>query len=455
MDLLIRRGGLVLALAIAVGIAACSRDTDPPTFDNPFDPESPNAGEGYDLRAVVVGDAVQLTWFNVREQTGFPTDDSTLVDVYTIRHGTGTGEPTEQATGLVYPVAPAIGADILANHLDYLPEAVNTYRVQADAEPVTDSGGNVIGLDTYVPSRVVSVDAPLALTTPSGRFVAPSLDVPFRVRSGISTDVEFAVDAAFSVRDTILPIEPGVATEVTYRIVPFGAADDTLRVFFRGRTAASVGAARSVTITPEFDPGVQPQSGVRLNATRQAVAVDSTVVYRATGEGVTGVTLQIPVAEADPIDLFTLDAPDDPIVLPLDDARALNADSTAWNFQLAIDSELGFLRTSALTVRKAGPVTGASIAFTDEDGVTNERAVEVQVTAEAAGEMIFSERPDFAGASWRTFAAVDTVVLSEEFGEKTVYAGFRNAFDPGFVVTTATILLVPDEPPAAGTDPRR
>lgn len=452
MVLLKRHAGWGLALVIALGVTACSRDTDPPDFENPFDPQSPTAGEGYDLRAAVVGDAVQLTWFNVREQVGFPTADSNLVDIYTIRHATGGAEPTDRATGVVYPVAPSFGTDILATHRDYVPEVVNSYEVQAD--PALVAGGT--GLDTYVPSRVVSVDAPLAVTTPTGTPDAPSLDVPFVVRSGISDRVEFALDAAFDTGDTIFPLEPGVSTELTFRIVPFETAADTLRVFYRGRTADSVGPVGSITLSPDFTPGIAAEQGIRLDASRRSVAVDSTVVYRANGPGVTSVSVGVTVDE-ERVELFALDDPTDPIVLPLDDERARNAEDTGWVFVLRVGSELGFTTDVTLTLIEAGPVTSPSLTVVDEegDGLTQTREVPLEIAATNAGEMILSESADFAGATWRAFAVADTFVLSGGFGEKTIFAGFRNAFDPGFVVTTATTLLVPDDPPGAGTSDDR
>lgn len=436
MDVLILKRAVV-ALALLAGLAACSRDVDPPDNSNPFDPNSPDAGEGWNLTASVAGDSVVVTWRNILpDQTGFETGTDTALTSYTLLHSVGDPDDVDTpASGLRY-AEPSAGEPIRATHFDYDPERVNHYRVRAEGVVV-------------VPSDVVAVDAPLVVRTASGTGLARSLEVPFVVRSGVSTQVEFSFDGSFT--DPLsFDITPGVRTEIELPIPPFEDAADTLRVDYRGRSSGGLGPIDGVTLRPRFEPQFGPVTGVVPSLERRgSVAVDDTVTYVANGPGVLDVVVQV----SDPADTtgterITVAEPDDPYVpfrLPLE--FGFDEEAEQWTFDLLAESELGFSTVSVVQFLRAGPVGTPNVSVVDSAGVTTQREVLVTSVVTEAGEMLLSESPDFTGATWRAYADTVAFTLSEGLGEKTVYAGFRNDFHPGFRVGVTSTVLVDSLPP--------
>ena len=436
MDVLILKRAVVV-LALLAGLAACSRDVDAPDNSNPFDPDSPDVGSGWQIAASVAGDSVVVTWRNVLpDQTSFETGTDTALTSYTLLHSVGDPDDVDTpATGLRY-AEPLPGEPIRATHFDFDPERINYYRVRPEGVVV-------------VPSDVVAVDAPLVVRTASGTPQARSLDVPFLVRSGVSTQVEFSFDGSFDDPATF-DITPGVRTEVDVPIPPFDDAADTLRVRYRGRSSTGIGPVAGVTLRPRFEPQFQPVSGVFPSLERQgSVAVDDTVTYVATGPGVVDVVVQVSdPADTTGTDRIVVAEPDDPYVpfrLPLE--FGFDEEAEQWTFELLADSELGFSTVSIVQFLRAGPVGTPNVSVVDSAGVTTRRTVTVAALVTEAGEMLLSESPDFAAADWRAYSDTVAFTLSEGLGEKTIFAGFRNDFDPTFRVGTARTVLVDSLPP--------
>lgn len=447
MELLMRRRHLgAVAFLVALTLAACSRDVDEPTFDSPFDPDSPSVGEGYELQASVAGDNVLLSWRNVTGRVGFPPGDSLLTSSYRVDHGIDGLDPTTRATGLTYTTAPSLGQPLLAQHRDYVPETVNTYRVQG-LGVVGDDGESV----SLVPSTIVSVDAPLEVIPSNGTNEAPSLTVDFDVRSGVSTAVEFALDEGITESVQSFDLEPGVRRTVSFAIRPFDSASGTQTVFYR----SSRGEVGSIELEVGFDPGFEPFSGVRIAGTRN-VAVDDTVLYRVGGEGVVAAfvrtrELVVQPGDAPPdtivTDLLTIADLDAPFRLPLDAPSARDNETTSWTFSLDAVSELGFATRRSLFLDEAGPITEPGLTVVDDDGVVSEREITLQLAAGDAGEFLLSENADFTGAVWRDFTEEVAFTLSEGAGEKTLFVAYRNDFVDEIGVASTSVLYLP--PPDA------
>lgn len=438
-----RTAGIVVGLSVLL-LASCSSDVDEPTFDNPFDPSSPNAGAAYELNATVIGDVVQLTWANVKEVNGFPVpgDSLSLLLTYFVNHATGGAEPTALATGIAVPTAPTLTAPILVQHVDYVPETVNSYRVE--------SAG-------IVRSPVVSVDAPLAVVLTDRADGVQSLDVSIDVRSGVSTGVEIALDADFTEGLESFDLEPGVRRTVSYEIPPFGSESATLTLYHRGTTGGSSGATGSIEVTADFDPEFVEDTGVRL-IDGLRVAVDDTVRYRAEGEGITGITVfgrrittsggMPAVADTVITELFTVADVAAPFSLPLDDPAARDDESTNWTFLFDAESELGFTDRTTVFIDEASEITSNAVTVVDPDGdgVVEQREIVLELTADGAGEFMVSEDPTFAGAVWRDFADMIDFVLSDGLGPKTIYVAYRNDFAPTAKTASASITYL--TPPA-------
>lgn len=449
MDVLMRSRWLVLGAAVAVTLAACSKDVDAPAFDNPFDPDSPTAGEAYSLNAVTSGDAIQLQWANVLGLDGFPAADSSLgVGQYIVLHGTGGAAPTDQLgrNDVKFVIAPVAGQALLAEHLTYVPETVNSYKIRSISQ-----------LD-YVDSKVVQVDAPLEFRTVVGTNVAAALDVDFLVRTGVSEMVDVALDADFTVALDSVEVTPGTLTRFTYTIAPFTGPSGVVEVFYRGRTASSTGAVASIELSPGFTPRIEPASGIWAASATQFFAVDDTVSFVANGEGVESLTVFV-VDDTLRVDLFTVGDPALPFVLPLDDERAFvrnTADEqTGWSFGVAAASELGFETERTITFSLPDSVSGASITVDEasEVGIVTTREVTVSLAAEDVGEFRLSENADFSGSVWRDFVESTPFTLSAGAGEKTLYAAFRNDFTTPVAVTLVRVAYVPP-PLAASGSPR-
>ncbi len=96
--------------------------------------------------------------------------------------------------------------------------------------------------------------------------------------------------------------------------------------------------------------------------------------------------------------------------------------------------ERNLLFTPAVTV------SAATLQVVGGIETTADPQIQLVSVADGAGEMVISEDPAFSGTTWTAFADTTTFTLSPGAGEKTIFARYRNAFDP--VGSSALVRIV-------------
>ena len=431
------RTWLAVALVVAFTVAGCSRDVDPPVYDNPFDPAGAQPGTGWNLSATVAGDSVVLTWRNILPNTTVLNPDGTL-STYKLLHSTDEPVPTDPATDVRY-ATPSANQPIRATHFGFDPQRANYYRVVG--EGVVIEGSTVVAVDQS--------GTPVSVIPVGGAATANSRSIDLLVRGTVSDAVQFAFTEAFEDVQTFA-IEPGVRTRVTVQLPTFPSDGAQQEIFYRGTTGGVPGATGSISIRASFNPSVRPLSGIRLSRERSRnVAVDSTVVVEVVGDGITGLEVYN-FAPNNPAqrDTNLVAAPDPvgPVTLPLDVPRGGAEGAGAWNWLFVVDSELGYSKNVTFTLEPAGAIRGAEIEVLEGPVVRGGR-VTLVATADQAGSMLISEEVPPLSATWQAFADTFAFDLSSGDGEKTIYAYFANDFSDELSVAVTRTTRVDTLPP--------
>ncbi len=98
--------------------------------------------------------------------------------------------------------------------------------------------------------------------------------------------------------------------------------------------------------------------------------------------------------------------------------------------------------SSAIVLDRTPPGELGVIVNEGNEWVRNAvRRTSVQLNAAGASHFMLSENPDFKGSEWESYKNVTSIILSEEEGEKTLYAKFKDPAGNVSEVITATIKL--------------
>jgi hypothetical protein len=112
-------------------------------------------------------------------------------------------------------------------------------------------------------------------------------------------------------------------------------------------------------------------------------------------------------------------------------------------------SDFGFSETAQLRIHIPSGVGEAGLEIVGGEFTTT-RDLRVVCTADSAGFVLLSEEPDFAGATWVSFADTLDYQLEDVLGPRYLYAAYSNPFVAEPAVASAPVVLV--APPAS---PRR
>lgn len=413
----ILRSTWLLASAAALALVACSEVPEAPTANNPFDPAGDAAGSGYKLSAVVAGDSVSLSWVDLD------------VVSWVVRHSATSNVFSEMDDISVTSLVTRAGGVASLVHRGLARESVNYYAVRGQ--------GMVAGTP-------IAVDVPVLFIAAGGRRNVPTRTVEVEVRTGVADQMELADNADF---DAAVPFDvtPGVRATLPWTLGTASAAGDTLRVYGRARTASSVGPARVVRFTANFNPALSPVSGQRVTPTG-LVTVDTLVVLQATGEGIVDLVVRQIVDE---VEIETeIDDPSEPFALAVPTTA-----TSAVVYTADFGGDFGYRVSRTITLTPALQITGASLSVEGGAQTTTERDIRLLVTAIGAAEMIVSEDAGFADATWTAIADTLEFELSEGFGQKTIFAAFRNPFVPDrpTASTGITYLVPPARTPSPGS----
>ena len=404
------RSAWFFASAVALALAACSDVPDTPTANNPFDPAGDNPGSGYQLSAVVTGDSVTLSW---------PDRD---VLSWVVRHSSTTDDFTQMADISVTNVVSRVGGTATLVHKGMVRESVNYYAVRG--------AGMVAGVP-------VALDIPALFSAAGGIRNVATRTVQLEVRTGVAEQVEVANTPDFT-GATLFDVVAAQRTLLPWTLGFASAAGETLRVYGRTRTGSSSGPVRQVRFTANFNPALSPVAGQRIAPTG-LVVVDTVVVLQATGDGIVDLVLRQNGDETvidDPSAAFELTVP--------------ASTSSALQWTADFGGDFGYRVPRTITLTPATQIGVASLSVVGGAQTTTQRSIRLLATAAGAGQVIVSEDAGFTDAAWVAFADTLDFELSEGFGQKTIFAAFRNPFVVDRPVASVAITYV--VPPARGSE---
>jgi hypothetical protein len=326
------------------------------------------------------------------------------------------------ATGLSEPVRGGGLASIV--HRDFSAESVNYYRVQGTTSK------------PLLVSDPVAIDVPATVSPVGGKLTTSTRFVELQVRTGVADLVEISNDIGFET-STTFSVVPGGTTLLFWTLPTIEANSQKLTVHHRAIHSGNVGPAGSIEFTARFAPTVQPISGQRFSSLVTAtVVVETDVVFQGAGAGLLTVSLVDPdsviTVLEHPLAPFTIEVP------------AGSTEPRTW--QAVLGGDFGVQVTQNLVLTPAVDIGEASVSVLEGETTTSED-VTLIVEVDGAGEAIFSEAVDFAGAGWQAYADTVAFTLSPGAGQKSIYAAFRNPFTS--TVPTARVDITVLEPPAA------
>ncbi|MCP4572549.1 MAG: hypothetical protein GY838_09390 [bacterium] len=406
---------LVLAAllpAVLAHLTGCERTPDDPVYGNPFDPESPEGGDGLQVRAEVVGNNIKVSWTHHRNRD---------IAEYILDHRT---DQTVEWTNLV---------DTLLNEDNMtlfelwheLPEPNRThyYIVQA----LTADGE--FSLTGYATPAAAS--APPLVFAGLTNSEIPSRYLDLKIVTGEGDSIRVADNPGFTGAVVVPTAAPGDSAYVTW---DYGlhAAGDTFRIYAQSFTDG--GYASDVydsKLTVKFEPEVEVLGGVSAGTSIKTPYVVNDLVIDSRG------VEQMRFA-ADAAALAT--APWIPGADVHEDF-VLQATPNIQSIWCEFQGDFGFDYTKELQVR-ADLLTSAGIALMlPTNRVTTHTRVGV-ISSAAATEMRFTDGPDFTGVPWRPFATPDSVDFTGTPGPVMIYGQFRNDWTDSPVVTDSLIFTL-------------
>jgi hypothetical protein len=429
----------VVLLGLAV-LGACTRTPDEPGFDNPFDPAGTNPGAGYGLVVVSRGDSIVMTWDNLPGVVGY--------SVYW-----SSDSPDFEGMELVSENVSIVEGSLLIefSHREFLAEKTNWYRIQGrtwvDRFPDDPDPDKVNILE----SDPVAVDITVMVQPSDGRTTTPTRTIDLIVLTGVADSVELSEERSFEPpKVRVVGVTPGQSSIIPWDLPEVSENLTDLWVHFRAKTASSTGAADSFAIQARFNPQMSVQRGLRASPGGQFM-VDTLQVFGIDSlEGIEDLE-QVARYRRDENDslVFVEDITPpswtDPVVVHWDAATEELVDGQV---KATLRSDFGFSSDAVIELRVPDPPAVGEPAIEIVEGAfPTTRDIHVVSTASDAGYILLSEKPDFAGATWVTWADTVSYELADTLGARFLFAAFSNPVLIETVVTSTPVTLV--SPPSA------
>lgn len=395
---------IIMSVATVFIVGGCEKSADPLQLNNPFDPASPTGGDGLQVRAVVSGNSVILTW----------------------------NQPQ--------------GMDVSHYNLFQSDEADGTYEGFARVDHTASTIGNY----TYkFPTPATADWFKVRASTVGGEFSLFSLAVPAQAMVGpvvivgdtltnlASPFQELTITAAFG--DSLLigldevlnnPLRvassgPGMPTVINFDFGP-AAADSTFHLRVLAFDAISATPTTKLDFPVRFAP---KHTLVGANRLKLATRVND---------------LAIPSAGA--IQMRFADSEANLALAPwipgadLYPAYPLSDSANPQEIWAEFEGEFGFNSTSFISVRPDLLTSAAFNLKVPSNRVVSTLTVPVEFTA-AATDLRISENPNFAAVPWQAFADSMTFQLSAGEGTKTIYTQYRNDWTQSNILSDYCILI--------------
>lgn len=403
----VRRIPIIMFLLAALGlllVAGCEEKPTEPSFNNPFDPDAPQASDIFNLIVTYRAGNINLAWTHVE---GFNIAN------YNVQHSS-----TYSGDYLTVGTVPAPQTEVATyQYQNANPTATHYFRIQAMDENGHFTAGSVarrVGLTT--PPLVTIGDANNA-GTPT-RYITLNMTVSegdsLRVSQENRPESETVYAAA-------------AAGEVLSVLWDLGeaAANDTLYLSVVSQTGNNLGEESEILVRSDFSPNlVLLGGGLKIASLTPTVAIDTTGMlnmrFADTEEGLADQDWLAPAPQAAPITFPDNAGP-----------KTIFAEFEGnFGYPYIDDIEL----TADLLT---------DVEFTldlPDDGITELNTV-LGLCDAIATEMRFGESLDFGDAAWEAYSDTAVITLSEGAGEKIIYAQFRNEFAQSGILTDRAIYL--------------
>ncbi len=399
----------VTALALAstlltVAVPGCAKRPADPSWSNPFDPDGPDHGDPWRVRAILSGNTIEVLWDAVTAQG---------IDHLEVLHSTD---------GTHYDVANAnpIGRQMISfQHTKDSPSppafnAVNWYKVRA-----VDAAGNVSSLSREAPAETL-IGPYLAIA--GGASATATRHVSLTIRTTVGDTLEVAADSLFTSALKLQAVAGGEdQTIADYDLGPAAGNNVLKSVWVRVKTGSVFSPLAHATIRTAFQPVLRLATSAPTLATRRV-----TVQY--TAAGVVEARLAADVDSAVARAALATAAPVTPDSISGGNAYFTGTLLTANGQRQWIYGRMtGDFGYAWIDTTHALPDNLQSATFTLAGGAAVTAVDTVALASSAvATQMRFSEDPSFTGVPWLTYAPSIQFALTPAPGLKTVYGEFRN-----------------------------
>jgi len=395
---------VTLALLPLAGPTGCERAPEPPVWDNPFDPLSPDAGDPLDLKAVVADTLISLSWkqpqgmgigeYLISRRADHP--DSTWSPLVEVPHTT--------APRNVY----------LYRHPE--PAQSHWFRIQA-----INARGQA-SLVAYTTPTGVDL-GPRVILNHGGTTIA-SRFVTVKVLASHGDSLRVTLNSPAYDNETTHAV--AAAGDTTFIVLDAGAADqgDTVRVRVIATGDGFTSAASTALARVDFSPDFKLLGGGTVVSSRTVTLtvppVGVSQMRFASSEAGLAAASWVPGAATYTEQLLSATAGSQPI---------WGEFAGDFGFNSIADITVTTDRLKAATFRLAVP----------ENHVTDTVSVRGILTGKAT--LVRWSESNLAAAPWRAYTDTLDIVLSPASGLKTIYLQMRNDWDDSPTLTDYAVLV--------------
>ena len=395
---------LLIPTALSL-LSGCDSTPDEPEFNNPFDPNGPNAGDPFELVATLGDTNITLLWNNIHGYDLVSYEVMHSLNFFENFFSIGTVEvPTLDIVNFTYQ--------------DPDPTSSHYFKIQA-----YDSQGNFTLTSHIVPASATTT-ARVVIGDGSNQIESRQINIRINVTNGDSLRIS---QSGHPDSEVVLPAdESGDPTFLPWDLGPVDSNDTTLTILVMVQNGASLGDTSIVDLDVNFSPTLGlVQGGTKVAQLYPPLKMDT--------EGVVSMRF------ADSLENLENSSWVDPA--PTYDQYQLVDTANPQGIHAEFLSDFGFSIFRLLTVR-ADLLTDVSFSLNlPADHITDVSTVQGICDANAT-LMRFNESLDFTSTPWITYSDTTTITISPEPGEKTIYAQFRNDFADSPILTDYVIHLV-------------
>ncbi len=395
----------LIAITAASFLSGCESTPDTPVYNNPFDPNGPNAGDPFNLVATVGDTTINLTW---DQPQGY-----NLV-TYDVMHSTSLVEE-------FFPVGSVEATDDAKAFFEYInPEPTTTHYFKIQAY---DDSGNFTLISHIVPTSA-EVLSRVVVNDGSRSVASRNINLEISVTSGDSLRIS---QTGHPHSETVLPADiSGTPVILPWDLGSADSNDTTMTINVVLQFGNNLGDTNKVELELDFTPRLAlVQGGNKVASLTPLLSIETGGLVSMRFAGSREELSSMPwIPGAETHDQYHL----------VDSANS----QTIYSEFLG---DFGFTNFQQLIVTPDLLLEPSFHLALPSDHVTDESMVRGISSANAL-LMRFSESLDFSSVPWIAYSDTTVITLSPEPGEKIIYAQYRNDFADSPILTDYVIYIV-------------